>query len=199
MSELRIPLDHSLPGKPNNNSLAERTNQEVINTVSTALLHAGLPAQYWTYALNCVMRNLNMEDVEGDGDSAWKRMTGDEFKGKAIPFGAKVFFQPTDTRDKTYGHKFGPNGIPGIFAGYIVTTGQNGKEVSRLGHERVCECEPVYGCCGSQEACSALPDRGNTSSQRDHVPVESRVRKDERNSRRFKGQRESWRQGDQRH
>ena len=28
MSELRIPLDHSLPGKPNNNSLAERTNQE---------------------------------------------------------------------------------------------------------------------------------------------------------------------------
>ena len=102
-------------------------------------------------------------------------MTGDEFKGKAIPFGAKVFFQPTDTRDKTYGHKFGPNGIPGIFAGYIVTTGQNVKEVSRLGHERVCECEPVYGCCGSQEACSALPDRGNTSSQRDHVPIESRV------------------------
>ena len=41
MSELRIPLGHSLPGKPNNNSLAERTNQEVINTVSTALLHAG--------------------------------------------------------------------------------------------------------------------------------------------------------------
>ena len=44
MSELRIPLDHSLPGKPNNNSPAERTNQEIINTVATAMLHAGLPA-----------------------------------------------------------------------------------------------------------------------------------------------------------
>ena len=41
MSELRIPLDHSLPGKPNNNSLAERTNQEIINTVATAIWPAG--------------------------------------------------------------------------------------------------------------------------------------------------------------
>ena len=71
MSELRIPLDHSLPGKPNNNSLAERTNQEIINTVATAMLHAGLPAQYWSFALNCVTHNLNIEDIEGDGDSAW--------------------------------------------------------------------------------------------------------------------------------
>ena len=46
------------------------------------------------FALNCVTHNLNIEDVEGDGDSAWKRMTGDDFKGKAIPFGSKVFFKP---------------------------------------------------------------------------------------------------------
>ena len=58
MSELKIPLDHSLPGKPNNNSLAERTNQEIINTVSTAMLHAGLPAQYWNFALNCVTHKI---------------------------------------------------------------------------------------------------------------------------------------------
>ena len=38
---------------------------------------------------------------------------------------AKVFFKPTDTRDKTYSHKFDPKGIPGVFAGYVVTTGQN--------------------------------------------------------------------------
>ena len=125
LNESRIPLDHSLPGKPNNNSLAERTSQEIINAVSTAMLHAGLPAQYWMFALNCVTHNLNIEDVEGDGDSAWKRMTGDDFKGKAIPFGSKVCFKPTDTRDKTYDHKFYPKGIPGIFAGYVVTTGQN--------------------------------------------------------------------------
>ena len=65
MAQLRIPIDHSLPGLPKNNSLAERTNQEVVNTVATSLLHAGLPAQYWHFALNCVTRNLNIEDVEG--------------------------------------------------------------------------------------------------------------------------------------
>ncbi|CAE7749097.1 GIP [Symbiodinium sp. CCMP2456] len=91
MMQLRIPVDHSLPGHPKNNSLAERTNQVGINTVATALLHAGLPAQYWPFALNCVTHNLNIEDVEGGGDSAWKRMTGEDFKGKEIPFGAKVF------------------------------------------------------------------------------------------------------------
>ena len=77
------------------------------------------------FALNCVTHNLNVEDVEGDGDSAWKRMTGDDFKGKAIPFGSKVFFKPTDTRDKTYNHKFDPKGIPGIFAGYRCDPGED--------------------------------------------------------------------------
>ena len=124
MAQLKIPIDHSLPGLPKNNSLAERTNQEAINTVATSLLHAGLPAQYWHFALNCVTHNLNIEDVEGDGDSAWKRMTGEDFKGKASPFGAKVFFKTTDARDKTYAGKFDPKGIPGIFAGYVITTGQ---------------------------------------------------------------------------
>ena len=157
MSELRIPLDHSLAGKPNNNSLAERTNQEIINTVATAMLHAGLPAQYWSFALNCVTHNLNIEDVEGDGDSTWKRMTGDDFKGKAIPFGAKVFFKPTDTRDKTYNHKFDPKGIPGVFRR---VRGDDGPElvsqVSSVGYEGVCERESVYGCSSSTKACSTL-------------------------------------------
>ena len=52
-------------------------------------------------------------------------MTGEDFKGKAIPFGAKVFFKPTTTRkDMTYTGKFDPKGIPGIFAGYVITAGQ---------------------------------------------------------------------------
>ena len=51
-------------------------------------------------------------------------MTGEDFKGKAIPSGAKVFFKPTATREKTYGHKFDPKGIPSIFAEYVVTVGQ---------------------------------------------------------------------------
>ena len=120
MAQLKIPIDHSYQDC----QFSCRANQEVINTVATSLLHAGLPAQYWHFALNCVTHNLNIEDVEGDGDSAWKRMTGEHFKGKAIPFGVKVFFKPTDTREKTYAGKFDPKGVPGIFAGYVITTGQ---------------------------------------------------------------------------
>ena len=116
MSELRIPLDHSLPGKPNNNLLPK----EQIRRLSTPwpqLCYMPDYQQYWSFALNCVTHNLNIEDVEGDGDSAWKRMTGDDFKGKAIPFWCKGILQ-------TYNHKFDPKGIPVIFAGYVVTTGQ---------------------------------------------------------------------------
>ena len=51
-------------------------------------------------------------------------MTGEDFKGKVIPFGVKVFCKPTDTREKTYAGKFDLKGIPGIFAGYVITTGQ---------------------------------------------------------------------------
>ena len=118
---LGILLDNSLPGRPRNNSIAERTNQFVLDTTSTCLLQAGLPASYWPYAINCVTHNLNIEDVEGE--SSWMRMCGDRFGGKAIPFGVKVFFKPTETREPTYGGKFDPKGIPGIFAGYVIGSG----------------------------------------------------------------------------
>ena len=35
-----------------------------------------------------------------------------------------MFFKPTDTREKTYAGKFDPKDIPGVFAGYVITTGQ---------------------------------------------------------------------------
>ena len=40
MAELKVDVDHSLPGSPKNNSSAEWASQHVINTVSTSLLRA---------------------------------------------------------------------------------------------------------------------------------------------------------------
>ena len=137
--EMGIPIDHSLPGRPLNNSIAERTNQFVINTTATSLLQAGLPAAYWPYALNCVNHNLNVENV--DGESAWFRAKGDWFSGKAIPFGAKVYFKPSDARPKTYDGKFDPKGIPGIFAGYIMGNGVRWSRKYSVGHEGLCAGE----------------------------------------------------------
>ncbi|CAE7562230.1 RE2, partial [Symbiodinium pilosum] len=79
---LGIILDNSLPGRPRNNSIAERTNQFVLDTTSTCLLQAGLPASYWPYAINCVTHNLNIEDevyeLEGKGTKRAKMIPEEE-------------------------------------------------------------------------------------------------------------------------
>ena len=43
MTELKVPLDTSLPGRLQNNSLAEQNNQFLLLTTSTYLLEVGLP------------------------------------------------------------------------------------------------------------------------------------------------------------
>ena len=48
--QLGITFDHSLPGRPMNNSLVERNNLYVIDQ-GTCLLAAGLPPCYWCFAL----------------------------------------------------------------------------------------------------------------------------------------------------
>ena len=50
-SELKIPHDLSLPGKKQNNSLAERTNQFIVDQTTACLVHAGLPTCYWVYCI----------------------------------------------------------------------------------------------------------------------------------------------------
>ena len=120
--ELKISHDSSLPGRAQNNSYAERNNQFLIMTVSTCLLHAGAPPCFWKYALDCVCHLLNCEHTTEDG-SAWMKMHDEEFKGQLIPFGAKVFFKPSGARSIEQDHKMDPDAIPGIFAGYEVTTG----------------------------------------------------------------------------
>ena len=120
--ELKISHDSSLPGRAQNNSYAERNNQFLIMTVSTCLLHAGAPPCFWKYALDCVCHLLNCEHTMEDG-SAWMKTHDEEFKGQLIPFGAKVFFKPSGARSIEQDHKMDPDAIPGIFAGYEVTTG----------------------------------------------------------------------------
>ena len=84
--ELKLNHDLSLPGRPQNNSLAERTNQFIIDQTSACLVHAGLPTCYWVQAITTLCHLMNIEEV--NGSSAWMRLHGEEFKGEKIPFGA---------------------------------------------------------------------------------------------------------------
>ena len=121
MRELGVPLDKSLPGRSVTNSLAERNNLFIIDTASTCLLHAGLPACFWPYAVEYVSHALNIERLE-DG-SAWEKMHKEKFGGKMIPFGAKVHFKPSEARKAEAPSKFSPRGIAGVFVGYVLNAG----------------------------------------------------------------------------
>ena len=82
-SELKIPHDLSLPGKKQNNSLAERTNQFIVDQTNACLAHAGLPTCYWIYAITALCHLMNVEEI--NGSSAWFRLHGEHFKGEKIP------------------------------------------------------------------------------------------------------------------
>ena len=121
MNELGIPLDKSLPGRSVTNSIAERNNLFILDTASTCLLHAGLPVCFWPLAVEYVSHALNIERLE-DG-SAWEKMHKEAFKGTMIPFGAKVNFKPSEARKAESPSKLSPRSIPGVFAGYEISTG----------------------------------------------------------------------------
>ena len=124
MNEMKIPIDHSLPGRPQTNSIAERTNQFILTATSTCLLEAGLPPCFWRTVILCVCHLLNVEPND-DELSAWCKLHGSEFAGKLIPYGARVNYKPPKTRDAGQLHKFGPDSIPGVFAGYHIGPGMH--------------------------------------------------------------------------
>ena len=108
MSEMKIPIDHSLPGRPQTNSIAERTNQFILTATSTRLLEAGLPPCFWRTAILCVCHLLNVEPND-DELSAWCKLHGTDFAGKLIPYGARVNYKPPKIREAGQLHKFGPD------------------------------------------------------------------------------------------
>ena len=114
MNEMKIPIDHSLPGRPQTNSIAERTNQFILTATSTCLLEAGLPPCFWRTAILCVCHLLNVEPND-DELSAWCKLHGSDFAGKLIPYGARVNYKPPKTREAGQLHRFGPDSIPGVF------------------------------------------------------------------------------------
>ena len=124
MNEMKIPIDHSLPGRPQTNSIAERTNQFILTATSTCLLEAGLPPCFWRTAILCVCHLLNVEPND-DELSSWCKLHGFDFAGKLIPYGARVNYKPPKTRDAGQLHKFGPDSIPGVFTGYHIGPGMH--------------------------------------------------------------------------
>ena len=67
----------------------------------------------------CLLDNVSRRDDEGF--SRWIHTHEEEFKGKLIPFGSRVYFKSTTRRGQK--QKFGDSAIVGVFAGYAMTPG----------------------------------------------------------------------------
>ncbi|MFM7985090.1 MAG: hypothetical protein ACKPKO_37810, partial [Candidatus Fonsibacter sp.] len=112
-----------------NNVGAERLVQDVLEGTRTALLRVGLPPCFvWEFACQhyCLMENVisrrKSEPSDGGGTSPWEMTHGEPFYGKLIPFGAKVIFQPSDTKSDTTSN-MEPTSLTRVFAGYEIMSG----------------------------------------------------------------------------
>ena len=128
LRELEIVPEQRQPGVPQNNAVAQRLVQDVLDGARTALVRAGLPPCLWEFACShyCMVENFlpRRKSAEADGDrqSAWEKTHGLFFHGQLIPIGANVVFKPAETKqDGT--SKMEPTSLTGIFAGYEMAPG----------------------------------------------------------------------------
>ena len=128
LRELKIVPEQSQPGVPQNNAVAERLVQDVLDGTRTALVRVGLPLCFWEFARRhyCMAENFlpRRKSAEADGDrqSAWDNTHNSIFHGQLIPIGAKVILKPAETKqDGT--SKMEPTSLTGIFAGYEMAPG----------------------------------------------------------------------------
>ena len=118
---MRIAHDATEPGNKKQNSVAERANAIVQDGGRTLLMAAGLPAQFWVYAVPyfCLCHNAQARNGE---QSPWERRFGQPFQNPLLPFGSVVrYLPPANTRLPM--PKMGPRTRVGIYLGYVSHVG----------------------------------------------------------------------------
>ena len=122
--------DTSVAGRPTNNSRIERLNRTILEGVWCILLDAGLPPQFWPYALRYYCLCLNVTPSEGD-ISAYEERFKEIFVpkwcqattgGSMAIFGQRVGYYPQKTA-KTPKDTAAPKAKMGIFLGYKPRSG----------------------------------------------------------------------------
>ena len=112
---LGIPWDHSEPGQPKNNSIAEAFGGVSVSTLRACCVTAGFLACFWSFVAPTAAVHRNAW-VHEDGNSAHFERFREEFKGQSIVAGQLVWFRPAVTKYKLA--KAMPRLQPGVFIGY---------------------------------------------------------------------------------
>ena len=87
--DMPINRETSLPGRPSNNSLAERTNQTVVGGTTATLICAGLPPCFWSHAMPCFCVNYNASEIADRAPIS--NITKDNSRQPCFPLGARSF------------------------------------------------------------------------------------------------------------
>ena len=120
---LLIPHDAAESGEPQNISVAERQVQEVKQGTTINMVQAGLPQQFWSWAMQHFATASNMT-TDKRGSSPWERRNHEVLDAQQIPFGARVRFLPLKTsRHWQNKLKFEEKAIEGVFLGWKINVG----------------------------------------------------------------------------
>ena len=79
-------------------------------------------------ACYCFLRNAT--DKLHDGFTAFQNRYHRKFKGKLIPYGAAVGYEPISPKDLDSLPKFGDKTLSGLFVGYQLHAGGPGPEIT---------------------------------------------------------------------
>ena len=120
--------ERSQPGMPQNSSVIERTNLDILDGARTALICAGFPECFWPFAAPhyCLLENTSPTGSDGklfpDGSRCHRAHGEGETEALRLPFGCEVIFLPSSTKGHTHGRWEG-TGEVGVIAGYCMDPG----------------------------------------------------------------------------
>ena len=125
---LGIVHENSRAGVPQNNSVIERTNLDILEGTRATLISAGFPECFWPFAAQhfCFLDNTSVVGIDGkvykEGSSYHRAHGKGETTALRIPFGCAVYFIPADTKGFPKG-KLEGSGEAGVIAGYNMSPG----------------------------------------------------------------------------
>ena len=114
----------STPHRSETDGIAASAVRRIREGTSAVLLQSGLDEKWWADSMECYCYLRNIQDLLADGKRPYERRLGTPFNGRpVIPCGAMVEYHPISAKELSRLHQFGPNVLPGIFLGYVLSAG----------------------------------------------------------------------------
>ena len=139
MATLNLAHNTSTPGVPQSNGRAERNGRTILEGTRAIMAQAGIPHRMWPWAARhfCLMRNVVPRKGVSINQTPWMLRHGEPFKGRLIPFGARIRFlmpeipqssKPSEITGKEKARtehtpKMGEKALCGVFLGYHMDPG----------------------------------------------------------------------------